>query len=247
MAARSRLLEQARAGGGGRKHPVGRRHARAVPQGGQATAGGMARRSADTTRRSDWPGRAIRTPRASPPARRRQSGRPPGRPASRRRLGHHPDQPFGSRGPHQNAARAVEAGFALGDGGPHGLAFERRPGGEADVLEPLRHRIELTGQLAHPAAGPDHFGQHLQAGHQAIAGRRIVREDDVPGGLAAQVEAALAHALASRSDRRRRCAPGSGPRSPSRRSRPRLGHQPSHPRRRPSGGPAPPRPRRSRP
>jgi hypothetical protein len=46
--------------------------------------------------------------------------------------------------------------------------------GEADVLEFLRHRIELAGQRAHRLAVLDHHGQHLQRREQAVAGGGVV-------------------------------------------------------------------------
>ena len=69
------------------------------------------------------------------------------------------------------------------------------PAGEADVLEQLRQRLELVEQLARRRLGLDQRGEHLQRRDQAVAGRRMVGEDDVPRLLAADIVAARAHRL----------------------------------------------------
>src|SRR3546814_6563219 len=71
--------------------------------------------------------------------------------------------------------------------------FERLAAGEADILQQLRHRVELVQQFAGGFFRYDHFGEQLQRRERAVAGRRMIRQDHVPRLLAADVEPALAH------------------------------------------------------
>ena len=77
----------------------------------------------------------------------------------------------------------------------HALLLERLAAVEADVAQHLRQRLEDPADLARPAAGAENDGQNLQGGDQAVAGRRVVAEDDVPRLLAADVEAVAAHVV----------------------------------------------------
>ena len=47
--------------------------------------------------------------------------------------------------------------------------------------------------LAYRLSGAHHFGQHLQGGHQPIAGGREIRHHDMARLLAADIEPVLAH------------------------------------------------------
>src|SRR3546814_8458733 len=73
------------------------------------------------------------------------------------------------------------------------LVVERLAPGEADILQKLRHRIELMQQFARRLRGRDELGEHLQRRERAIAGGRMVRQDHMPRLFAADVEAALLH------------------------------------------------------
>ena len=68
----------------------------------------------------------------------------------------------------------------------------------------------------------DQLGEHLQRRDQAVAGRRIVGEDDVAGLLAADIVAAWRASPRARSGRRPGCASSSSPLPARKRSRPRL-------------------------
>ncbi len=68
-------------------------------------------------------------------------------------------------------------------------------GGEAHVLEHLRHRLEAPAHLRHRPVAPLHQRHHLERCHQPVAGGRVVGQDDVAGLLAAEVVAVEAHVL----------------------------------------------------
>ena len=88
-------------------------------------------------------------------------------------------------------SRAVGVGDRLGDR----RILERLAAVEADVAQDLRQRIEAVADLADRPAELLHHRQHLQRRDEAVAGRRIVGEDDVAGLLAADIVALLAHPL----------------------------------------------------
>ncbi len=66
---------------------------------------------------------------------------------------------------------------------------------EADVLEDLRQGFEPVADLGHGLVHLENDRQHLKRGDEAVAGRRIVGQDDVARLLTADVETVLAHVL----------------------------------------------------
>ena len=81
------------------------------------------------------------------------------------------------------------------DRGLHLGVLERHVLFVAHVAQHLRQRFEATADLRHRLIELLHHRQYLQRRHQAVAGGGVVREDDVAGGLAAEVVAVLAHML----------------------------------------------------
>ena len=86
--------------------------------------------------------------------------------------------------------RPFELGFGGGDALAHAVGLERLGAAvEADVLEQLGQRLELAQQLACGRLGLDQRGEHLEARDQAVAGGRMIGQDDVARLLAADVAA----------------------------------------------------------
>ena len=90
--------------------------------------------------------------------------------------------------PSRRCHRLLDRGFHLG-------VLQRLAVAVAHVLHHLRQRIEAVAHFRHRPAVLLHHREHLQRGDEAVAGRRIVRHDDVAGLLAAEIDAALAHVL----------------------------------------------------
>src|SRR3546814_17542310 len=77
----------------------------------------------------------------------------------------------------------------------HAGVVERLATLEADVLQQLRHGIEAVEHLAGRCAGLDDLAEDLQARDEAVAGGGVIRQDDVPRLLAADIVAVAAHRL----------------------------------------------------
>ena len=87
--------------------------------------------------------------------------------------------------------------------------LERLAGLVADVLHHLRQRLEAVANLGYRPALVLHHREHLQGRDQSVAGGGVIRQDHVSRGLAADVEAVLAHifehvAVADRRARQRK-------------------------------------------
>jgi hypothetical protein len=90
---------------------------------------------------------------------------------------------------------AVEAFLAVDDGRFHVGIIERLAAAIADVLEDLRQRIEAVADFRHRTAKLLHHRQHLQCGDKTVAGGGVVGQNNVAGGLAAEIVAAAQHLL----------------------------------------------------
>ena len=110
-------------------------------------------------------------------------------------FGHDPDQRLGAGCADHEAALAGELGLRFGDAGLYGLHLERCAAFVADILEQLRHALELVEQLARRLARADQACQHAQRGDRTVAGGRVIEQDHVSRLLAADVEAPCAHLL----------------------------------------------------
>src|SRR5690606_26586303 len=76
-----------------------------------------------------------------------------------------------------------------------GFALQRRAARKAHILEYLRHRLELAAHLADRLAGALDAGEHLQRRDESVTGGGKVRQHDMAGLLAADIEAVCAHVL----------------------------------------------------
>src|SRR5690606_8794930 len=110
-------------------------------------------------------------------------------------LGHDTNQRLGARRADDEAAGLAKPCARIFDRRLDQLALERRAAGEADVLEQLRHRLELAADLAGRLTSALDAGKHLQRRDEAIAGGGEVGEDNVARLLTANVEAVGAHVL----------------------------------------------------
>ena len=104
----------------------------------------------------------------------------------------------------------------------HARMLQRRGPGEPHVLQPLRQRREHPAHLAGRPALLDQHRQHLQRGQQPVAGGGEVRQDDVAGLLAADIERRPRASAPPHSGRRPGCGAGPGRASRRNRSSPRL-------------------------
>ena len=87
----------------------------------------------------------------------------------------------------------AEPGLAAGDRRLDRAAVEREGLAVAHAARTLRHRGEQAADFARRPSGLDDRGQNLQRRDQAVAGRRIIGEDDVARLLAAEIAAESAH------------------------------------------------------
>src|SRR5438270_8470103 len=109
---------------------------------------------------------------------------------------HHADQWLSTRFADDKTPTALELGFGRGDAFLDAVGLQRlRAPVEPDVLEKLRKRFELAQEFARRRSPFDQCGKHLQTCDEAVPRGRMVRQDDVPRLLAADVAAALAHLL----------------------------------------------------
>ena len=74
-------------------------------------------------------------------------------------------------------------------------ALQRLAAGEAHVLQELRHRLELAADFADRPVRPLDAGQHLQRRDQPVAGGREIRQHDMAGLFAADIQPMRAHVL----------------------------------------------------
>ena len=108
---------------------------------------------------------------------------------------HHPDDGLGPRlADHQPASFAKPA-LAGADRRLNGLGLQRLAAIDPNAAQDLGIGREDPADLAQRAVARHDHRQDLQRGDQAIAGPRIVGQDDVAGLLAADVAAAVEHLL----------------------------------------------------
>src|SRR5262249_16325589 len=94
-------------------------------------------------------------------------------------LAHNPDDRLGPGGAHDQPAVSVEARFRILDGAAHIGILERLAALVAHVPEHLRQRIEAMADLRYRLLLFLDHRQHLQSGQQPVAGRRVVRQNDM--------------------------------------------------------------------
>ena len=73
------------------------------------------------------------------------------------------------------------------------VVFQRRALLEAHILQHLRQRLEKMRRLGGGLSFLGQHRQHLQRRDQPVAGGGEVRQDDMAGLFAADIEAALGH------------------------------------------------------
>src|SRR6516162_3846598 len=110
-------------------------------------------------------------------------------------LAHDADHWLGARRTNDETAVTIETPLRLTDGGANLGGFERLAAAIAHVPQHLRQRIEAVANLRYRLVLLFEHGQHLQRGHKAVAGGGVIRQDDVPGRLAPDIVAVLAHML----------------------------------------------------
>src|SRR5271170_8004357 len=110
-------------------------------------------------------------------------------------LAHHPNDRLGPRRADDEPPSRAELVCRGRDGGFDRGAVERGTAPIAHAPEDLRQRVEAMANFAHRLLLAADHGQDLQGGHQTVAGRRIVRQDDMSGLLAPDVIAELPHPL----------------------------------------------------
>ena len=116
-------------------------------------------------------------------------------------FGHDADYRLRPRWPDHQPAAIGQFRLGRGDRLLDAVDFQRLAApGIAHVLQQLRQRLEAMQHLARRRARALHLGQDLQRGDQTVARRAVIRQDDVPGLLAADVETCLLYTSPSPRD-----------------------------------------------
>src|SRR5665213_2994124 len=94
-------------------------------------------------------------------------------------LRHHPDHRLGAGRADDEPSVRAQPSFAGGDRLLDPARLQRQPLAEAEVAQELRHRREEPADIARLLPGLDDARHDLQRRDQSVAGRRVVRKDDV--------------------------------------------------------------------
>jgi hypothetical protein len=112
------------------------------------------------------------------------------------RLDHHTHERLGARGTKQHATVVAERSTVTRHRrGDHLVVVQGVVVDAAHVHEHLRVHVHDGRELSRGLAGAHHLGSQLQAAQDAVSGRCVVAEDDVPRLLATERQPMLGHRL----------------------------------------------------